>query len=771
MRTEIEVTPASTIQQQLDAQDLVRYVLADPRVFAVLANEKGCVPIAEKQQVTGFEAYIVEQWAVERRLNAAVTSYTGNVENKISVSVIGLPRDSARWTAPVKQYFDGMVRLHSRPKETELGLIFVTNLSSFPSNLNLVPVPTGDIRTAAQLFVVNQDLKRTGCGGRLVLSICAPTDAGEAKFRQIFRPHERVPIMFAVVEMVTMIQIVLVYCGLLEPEFADGLLCNKTLAAVQAWWKHSGQLRFGGRGPVSDGFGQMTLSPATVAAIIGFITGVRNRLNTLNYKPPKDPFDADEFVLTIKAFQKHEHLPKTMRLDNTTISRLYSITDKSSNTADFIGMVKTTMKEVSGKQVQSMADSETLDLDRLIPNLQGRRARYLWAGKGHPRSLNRCGYSELTGIPLSSLSPSEVGSTSEQRRIRPSGGAIVTKIRNLPRRQTGSDSVDDIEETSMRDRMRRYLTPGEGSSGRGGSRQHHLLRHQRNLSSSFYSSDDNESDVEVTRDQRDLDVMSGGEDDVADCKELEACGVEQTNEFSAACPPAIQRCQLARSYSCGCLGKYKQEPPIGGVAAAGPQQQRPRLRRASSFSVVEEAVLGWDFEFPSELLAEMYLHTKQQQHMLEQQIMSTQMLSTEYSSRLQGAGKSVMVNKEIVGKMKAQSQGVARKEHQLKADIQRAEVLAARLKYEIRVLESKIHDVEDSVDSFQAKVSEMERRCRMLCACSSRPSTLPSNSSLPSSSTNPSPVWGKLSSFTNSILGYFASFASYSAHASTSNTE
>jgi hypothetical protein len=182
------------------------------------------------------------------------------------------------------------------------------------------------------------------------------------------------------------------------------------------------------------------------------------------------------------------------------------------------------------------------------------------------------------------------------------------------------------------------------------------------------------------------------------------------------------------------------------------------LKRSNSFSVVSEAVLGWDFDFPVDKVAQIYHSTKRRQYCLEREMQQARISAAEYHSKLQMAGKSVSVNKEVLGKMKFQLQSVARKEHQLKSDIQRAELVASRLKYEIRVLESKIHDVEESVDSFQAKVCDVERRAQKSCPCSLRP--------IVSSVNSVSNSHGAVSSFINSILSYFASISSYSAHAS-----
>jgi len=74
----------------------------------------------------------------------------------------------------------------------------VTNLSSFPSALTIIPVPDGDIRKHRQEFIVNEDLKRLGCSGRSGLTLSDPTPATQAKFHQLYKTCDRIPFLQSV---------------------------------------------------------------------------------------------------------------------------------------------------------------------------------------------------------------------------------------------------------------------------------------------------------------------------------------------------------------------------------------------------------------------------------------------------------------------------------------------------------------------------------------------------------------------------------------------
>lgn len=188
-------------------------------------------------------------------------------------------------------YFEELFNNHAHPKSNDKGIIYVSNLSSFPSNLNLIRVPNGNLKMVWNLFGINENLKRTGCSGRSVLSLAIPTATSEDKFRQILKFTKSTHIIrCSRINNITSIRPF--YFDLLKPQYIDGLLCNETLKAANTWWDRYGLIRFQIR--YSD---RQFLQPQTVAGIIGVVTGVRNRIASIlgNSKTCKDPFDIEYF--------------------------------------------------------------------------------------------------------------------------------------------------------------------------------------------------------------------------------------------------------------------------------------------------------------------------------------------------------------------------------------------------------------------------------------------------------------------------------------------
>lgn len=59
--------------------------------------------------------------------------------------------------------------------QTREGVIMVTSLATFRSDLNIVLVPDGNFLDMREQLYVNINLLRMGCSGRTVLNLANPT--------------------------------------------------------------------------------------------------------------------------------------------------------------------------------------------------------------------------------------------------------------------------------------------------------------------------------------------------------------------------------------------------------------------------------------------------------------------------------------------------------------------------------------------------------------------------------------------------------------------
>lgn len=325
----------------------------------------------------------------------AIVTYTGDKRHSIVVGVLEVPKEENGLSPRLDAYFKAIQQHHARPKDTDFGELMVTNLSSFPSALTVIPVPDGDLRHNLRVFIVNENLKRLGCSGRSGLTLSDPTPATQAKFAQLYKISEKISFQDAVVELVKLCQVALFIFGLLDQVYIDGLLCDVTEAAINNWWTDIGSEYFNVE--PTDGI----LGPTTVAALLGTLIGARNRLSYCNAPVSKDVFDVDCTKRGIGAFQKSQKLERTRRLDRQTLLKLHQLTAKAA-AGEGWGVqkaVKSTVAEIGGKRGElvigmvggkdkgNIGDIETLDLDKFIKLTTGERPKWLWHGKPR-RTLN-----------------------------------------------------------------------------------------------------------------------------------------------------------------------------------------------------------------------------------------------------------------------------------------------------------------------------------------------------------------------------------------------
>ena len=343
-----------------------------------------------KAKLTGYELYLVEQWACSRKnLTFIITTYTGLEQNVVSVGVLGVPIDESEWSLRLKAYLKEVSKFHARRKETALGYLMVTNLGTFPSALTVIPIPQGDVRKHRDNFIINENLKRLGCSGRAGLNLSPPSSVTQAKFSQLYLTSDLIRVDQAVVELVKLCQVALALFTKLAPEYVDGLLCDKTESAVNNWWTDVG-LEYYDLEP-TDGI----LGPTTVSALLGMLLGARNRLNVQGAPVAKDVFDLKATKRGIAYFQRLQKLEKTSRLDDKTLKHLHKMTSKAANSEGWAvpKAVKSTVAELSGKGGEmvmgmvggrdraGLAEIETLDINKFVALAYGEQCKWLWHGK------------------------------------------------------------------------------------------------------------------------------------------------------------------------------------------------------------------------------------------------------------------------------------------------------------------------------------------------------------------------------------------------------
>ncbi|USP79185.1 uncharacterized protein yc1106_06459 [Curvularia clavata] len=391
-----------------------RFVLTDLVAARYLEEDPTTHVLARRQRIEGYEIYLVEQWACSRtHPTFLITTYTGNPEDTVVATIISVPKNEEEWSPQMRLYFKSLADYHAKRKETPYGTLMVTNLSGFPSSLTVIPIPGGDLKKYREAFIVNENLKRLGCSGRLGIKLTPPSGATQAKFQQLYRTSDKIPFNASVIELVKLCQVALVLFGKLEPEYADGLLCDVTEKAINDWWIDFGSEYY--TVEPHDGI----LGPTTVAALLGMLMGARNRLSACNAAVAKDVFDIEATKRGIAHFQKSHHLPRTRRLDRQTLEQLRRSSAKAASKEGWAvpRAFKSTVAELGGKggemvmgivgagQKDGIAEVETVDIDQFVELVRGEHAKWLWHGKPRKTVSGDNMFDRLPGGDSRSSSP------------------------------------------------------------------------------------------------------------------------------------------------------------------------------------------------------------------------------------------------------------------------------------------------------------------------------------------------------------------------------
>lgn len=634
-------------QEESTSEETVTYLFPDFDLLHTIYSKDECNAV----DITGFEIYIVEQWACDRKYSTVITAFTGDSEHRVRCGQVKLPKDRSKWTEKGRFLFKEIEDNGARLKETEKGYLFITNLSSVPSNLNLVPVPNGCVMDIWDCFKVNVNLKRMNCGGRSALFLCTPTDACEDKFRQVYKTHPKVDIMYSIRELVMLVQICLVDFKLLDPLFVDGLLCNRTEQKITEWWNLYGTVYYGIQ--PKDGL----LGPVTVSAILGFVLSCHYRFDMASIDFPKEPFSYFSFRVIVGKFQKQYNLERTWYLDPITVDKLFKVTSKSSSSdiSKLKKVVKSRVHDISGKTSSDRiaTDVLTTDLEKALKYFNcSPRLEFLWYGKGAPMDLKQFEYYERMQASIMSASALKTG---------------VGKIRNLPRRL----QTDDY---SLRRKIGDKTSEYKSSEGSTVSVDQlcQASKEQHPKVCKVVIADDEVCKRELKR-RSSFPYLR---------QEINIPQLEYKNHSVDLSSKISESIMLKRSKSCSFINDTlcKWETTVSPIFVAHQLQKLEwhmlHLKREANEYLVEKAENKAKFERCNTKVNRVNQHGKPVMNRCEQQI--------QLDDRL----------------------------HLKLSDIR---ATGARLEYELRLLGTRVRDAQDGVDNFEQKVVRFEKAMKNIC--------------------------------------------------------
>ncbi|AEY96346.1 FADR126Cp [Eremothecium gossypii FDAG1] len=365
----------------------IKYVVPD---FRAVFRSQSALEDCSYQEVAlgGYELYVVEQWVYERQATTVVVTYTGNAQDVLHGVDLRVPKDEGAWPELLRQWWRQVAAYSTQQEPGEGRQVIITNISQVPSTLNLLHVEGGDLRSVWPRYQVNFNLKRLGCAGRSALLCAEPLPASLDKFLQLYKISMRdfEQAKRSVVQLVQLIQLILGYFGVLGREFQDGILCQRTEAALEEWWAVYGTTYLAVERPRKES----VLGPLSVSAVVSLLLACYFKLVVADVSSLKDPLDESSMFSAVYAFQRRHGLEKTACLDLRTVSKLFEVTSKTFNTDifKFKRVVKSTVQDIAGKgnPIHLSSDILTTDLEKLVSRLRcGASLRAFWSGKGLPQ--------------------------------------------------------------------------------------------------------------------------------------------------------------------------------------------------------------------------------------------------------------------------------------------------------------------------------------------------------------------------------------------------
>jgi hypothetical protein len=359
-------------------------LIPDPQASRFLAHDPSIKIVDQNRYLEGYELYIVEQWACSRSdPTSVITAFSGQSAHRIKVDLLSIPQHEKDWGQRLHWYTQFLRKFDARTRKTELGIILTSTLASLPPSLTTILIPDGEVLRHRLDFYINENLKRLQCLGRVGISLSKPTRPTETRFYQQYHVSDKIPLNKAVITLAQMCQTALMYFGLLDSEYTDGLICDKTEQAVTDWW-----LQFGSE-YYSFEPQHTVIDPTTVPALVGLLIGARNRLYSYGAPVSKDVFDLESTKRAIAYFQKDNHLPRSRRLDRQTLQKLHKTTAKAVSEGYLVRQgVRSTLAELgrthderAARGRSGIADIETVNFEEFIQHVYGSTAKYLWQGK------------------------------------------------------------------------------------------------------------------------------------------------------------------------------------------------------------------------------------------------------------------------------------------------------------------------------------------------------------------------------------------------------
>lgn len=528
-------------------------------------------------------------------------------------------------------------------------------------------------------------------------------DKGKPRMYSILRSgfkHYQPGFYSPVVEMVTIIQISLAYFDLLvgrDRDIIDGLLCEGTKSSIEQWWYTFGRLYHGIEKPRNEG----TLGPTTVASMISLVLSCYYKLILVDCMPAKDPFDETEFRQGIFNFQKKYNIVQDTAdgcLDALTIQKLFHAAAKfeKNEFRRITKAVKCKFQDISGKGnvVELSNDILTTDMDTLVGYIHYGSLGLLWKGKGRPRKKGErklcrkefCIYEYKQGDPDAEIKKEE----SQCKKLN-------EELNNSLETGASKPSTNEMFGKYMVD------IPIEGDK----------VDHTETQPESRRNSDDDSYDKEI-------DIMSRGPSAVSLSSMY--CNYDKGHYKTSVGVNHMYRKEYFRRSSCPDFKKIWFDMPTED------ELDLPNgLFRCNSTTDVQQQIESWDLPFDPSVVR-MARDLRKIQNETKKETIQEDMRHGYYSimrkdicfeeqrrfaDLMKISGDLFHKYMHAARSFQGKYDSVESKQQVLLTDMKELNSLCSKLKYDVKILDLRVRDVEDSIQQFHRKLTNVRKSMKL----------------------------------------------------------
>ncbi|CAG8443760.1 2480_t:CDS:10 [Dentiscutata heterogama] len=641
-----------------------KFVFSERENIITLAQKCGAEVITNEEILEGYQLYIVEQWACDRRPYNTVTVFTEKFK----------PHPE-KYPEKLEILFSDLEEDKTRLKDTTLGTIFVTNLSSFPSSLSTILVTEGDYNVYYTQFRLNLNLRRISCSGKTALSLKPPTELQKQKFFQLYSVPEKIPLEFAVIQLVKFVQTALYLIFDFPQQFIDGLLCNFTESCLREF-KNELAPNFENQDNIFD--------PNLVAMIFKMVLNIRNKLHYLNYQVGKNPFmDTETFINGVISFQKSTKRDSiSHKLDSEIVNKI----DQTYNRSRYHDGLK-------------MRKIESYNLEEFWKNFHYEGSKWLWKGKDESGEMDlfhggkELGKSFLRGVSGRTAKTGEV----IREGVRGLKEGVTESLSNLVERGGISREKDKLVAGSSKS----YTYPLDSSMLLAPPLSNDPESYDKSKLAARTSAPHLESPLDVT----DLHNNSEYFSSTTDQQVIDSSSSDDGSSYDS---DTENSWYPRRRYSFNDYNDIKsRELPIyhhkrskSFTNAGLARKQGARSLHSRTFEVdIQTYMIYKNLKGREATLEELIKHLKSTAKKYDDQI---KQLSNAYEERYQKFKSTEEFSSKILSKQKKVTESIK----QIYSDA----TAKGKLNYELILLEDKLKEIDEFIEQFCFKVQVMESK-------------------------------------------------------------